>query len=262
MKILGVIPARMAATRFPNKPMAKILGVPMIGHCYLRSVLCSLVDEVYVATCDKVIYDYIQSIGGKAIMTSDIHERATERTAEALLNIEALNCDTKFDIVVMIQGDEPLVDPEMLREAITPLLEGTKMVSNLIASLSNHEERENPNNVKVAVSINKQILYLSREAIPSNKKYSGFIDSYRQLGLIDFSREALLNFVTLKATPLEIIESVDMNRFLEHGIPIHSVITEYQADSVDTPTDLIRVSEKMLNDKLFISYKKYARDEG
>jgi 3-deoxy-manno-octulosonate cytidylyltransferase (CMP-KDO synthetase) len=262
MKILGVIPARMAATRFPNKPMAPILGVPMIGHCYLRSVLCSLMDEVYVATCDKEIYDYIQSIGGKAIMTSDIHERATERTAEALLNIEALNSHTKFDIVVMIQGDEPLVDPEMLREVATPLLDGTKTVSNLIASLPTQEERENPNNVKVAVSINQQIMYLSREAIPSNKKYSGLIDSYRQLGLIAFSREALLMFIALKATPLEIIESVDMNRFLEHGISIHSVITAYQADSVDTPADLIRVKEKMLKDKLFDSYKKYVRDEG
>ena len=262
MKILGVIPARMAATRFPNKPMAQILGMPMIGHCYLRSVLCSLMDEVYVATCDKEIYDYIESIGGKAIMTSDIHERATERTAEALLNIEALNNDIKFDIVVMIQGDEPLVDPEMLREAATPLLDGTKMVSNLIAPLTTQEERENSNNVKVAVSIKKQILYLSRESIPSNKKYSGHIDSYRQLGLIAFSRESLLNFVALKTTPLEIIESIDMNRFLENGIPIHSEITAYQADSVDTPSDLIRVSEKMLKDKLFDTYKRHIRDEG
>ena len=105
MKILGVIPALMAATRFPNKPMARIAGIPMIAHCSIRSSLSSILDYVYVATCDKVIVDYIEAIGAKAIMTSDKHERASERTAEALLNIEHELKDTHFDIIVMIQGD-------------------------------------------------------------------------------------------------------------------------------------------------------------
>ncbi|MDP9048697.1 MAG: 3-deoxy-manno-octulosonate cytidylyltransferase [Bacteroidota bacterium] len=253
MKIIGIIPARMAATRFPNKPMAPILGLPMIGHCYLRSKLCSLMDEVYVATCDTVIFDYIESIGGKAIMTSDVHERATERTAEALLNIEAAR-NTQFDLVVMIQGDEPLVDPDMLREAAEPLLKGDKKVSNLMAYLETQEQRDNPNNVKVTADLLGDALYFSREPIPSNKKYSGKIDVYRQLGLIAFTRWALLKFVELETTPLEIIESVDMNRFLEHRIPIHMEVTKYEADSVDTPDDLLRVEGKMKNDALFQSY--------
>ncbi len=261
MKIIGIIPARMAATRFPNKPMADILGIPMIGHCYIRSKICPLMDEVYVATCDREIYDYIESIGGKAIMTADVHERATERTAEALLNIEALGGSVHYDAVVMIQGDEPLVDPDMLREAATPLLDGKTRVSNLIAALPTQEERDSPNNVKVVRALNGNVLYMSREAIPSKHKYSGQIAAYRQLGLIAFSREALLTFVSLEMTPLEIIESVDMNRFLENGIPIHTEITTYAADSVDTPSDLVRVNEKMKNDKLFQTYKNAVRNE-
>lgn len=258
MKVLGVIPARMAATRFPDKPMKQILGLPMVGHCYLRSKICLTMDEVYVASCDQEIINYIESIGGKAIMTSDKHARATERTAEALINIEALLLDKKFDIIVMIQGDEPLVDPEMINEIIKPLLKGDKMVSNLMVALTKVDEINNPNNVKVVMDLNGNALYMSREAIPSVEKYQGQIDYYRQLGLIAFTRDALLKFISLKSTPLEIIESVDMNRFLEHGIPIHMEETKYEVDAVDTPEDLIRVEEKMKKDKLFDSYKTFS----
>ncbi len=255
MKILGVIPARMAATRFPNKPLADILGMPMIGHCYFRSKLCTLFDEVYVATCDEPVKQYIESVGGKAVMTADVYERASERSAEALLNIEK-ELGKTFDIVVMIQGDEPLLDPGMIREVIEPLLDGTKLVSNLMVPLTTYDECLNPNNVKVVTDINMNAMYMSREAIPSKKKFKGEIKSYRQLGLIAFSREALLKFVNLETTPLEIIESVDMNRFLENGIPIQMLVSKYEADSVDTPEDLVRVSAKMGKDNLYVSYKK------
>jgi 3-deoxy-manno-octulosonate cytidylyltransferase (CMP-KDO synthetase) len=260
MKTIAIIPARMAASRFPNKPMAPILGLPMIGHCYLRSKLCSLMDEVYVATCDTEIKDYIESIGGKAVMTAYVHERATERTAEALLNIEALQPGIKYDLIVMVQGDEPLVDPDMLREVTEPLLIGDKMVSNLMAALPTQAERDNPNNVKVVTNIKNDAIYMSREPIPSNKKYIGEISSFRQLGLIAFTREALLKFVALPTTPLEIIESVDMNRFIENGIPIRMTATKYLADSVDTAEDLARVEEKMQNDLLFQSYNQKIKE--
>jgi len=254
MRILGVIPARMAATRFPNKPMALIEDIPMVGHCYFRSVMCELLDEVYVATCDDEIFDYISNIGGKAIMTSTSHERATERTAEALQKIEELN-NCKYDIVVMIQGDEPLIDPNMINEAILPLKDHGGFVSNLMSKLNNFDEAQNPNFVKVVTTIEGDALYLSREPIPSSQKYSNSVSYYRQLGLIAFSREALLKFVNLQTTPLEIIESVDMNRFLENNIPIKMKITEYEADSVDTKEDLERVIEKMKIDNTFLKYK-------
>lgn len=255
MKTIAIIPARLAATRFPNKPMALIQGMPMIGHCYIRSKFCSLLDETYVATCDTEIKEYIESIGGNAIMTADVHERATERTAEALHNIEDLQPGTKYDIIVMVQGDEPLVDPDMLREAIEPLLKSGKMVSNLMASLPTQEEHENPNNVKVVTNIKNEAVYMSREPIPSRKKFKGDIPAFRQLGLIAFTREALLKFVALPTTPLEIIESVDMNRLIENGVPIHMTVTKYLADSVDTVEDLARVEEKMKKDILFQKYK-------
>jgi len=254
MRVLGVIPARMAATRFPNKPLASIQEIPMIGHCYIRCKMCNLFDDLYVATCDQVIIDYMSSIEGNAIMTSDIHERASERTAEALLNIEAIK-NLRYDIVVMIQGDEPLVDPEMMNEAIIPLLNGQNQVSNLMKALHTQDDVENPNHVKVVVDIFGNALYMSREPIPSAKKIKEKIQAYRQLGLIAFTREALLQFVSLKPSSLEIIESVDMNRFLENRIPVHMIETKFEADSVDTAEDLIRVEEKMAKDDLFKKYK-------
>jgi len=259
MKILGVIPARLAASRFPDKPMKSILGIPMVGHCYFRSKLSKLVDEVYVATCDQEIIDYVEKIGGKAIMTSNVHERATERTAEALLNIEHLHPETKYDLVVMIQGDEPLVDPSMIDDSLRPLLNGDKQVSNLMVSLTTRNDVENPNNVKVVMGLNGDALYMSREPIPSKEKYSDEIEYYRQLGLIAFTREALLKFIKLEMTKLEIIESVDMNRFLENGIPIHMVETTLEVDAVDTPDDLIRVEYKMKMDNLFKTYNQIAK---
>jgi 3-deoxy-manno-octulosonate cytidylyltransferase (CMP-KDO synthetase) len=250
MKVLGVIPARMAASRFPGKPLASIAGIPMIGHCYFRSRACGLIDELFVATCDAAIIDYMESIGGKAVMTSDVHERASERTAEALLRVEEIT-GMHFDIILMIQGDEPLVEPDMLAETIEPLLQGSKMVSNLMTLMKTDEERDDPNNVKVVVDREGRAMYMSRENIPSKKKYTGNIDVYRQLGLIAFTREALLKFVALETSTLEKIESVDMNRFLENAIPVHMRLTDFEADAVDTPADLARVQEKMKTNIFF-----------
>lgn len=255
MKILGIIPARMAATRFPNKPLVLIEGMPMIGHCYFRSKMCSLLDEVYVATCDKEIYEYIISVGGKAIMTSDVHERATERCAEALLNVEKDNPDKTYDIVVMIQGDEPLINPIMINEVVEPLQNRKNEVSNLMTRLKDLSEAENPNFVKVVTDSKGRALYMSREPIPSPTKYNKEIEYYRQLGLIAFTREAILSFVKLPTTRLEIIESVDMNRLLENEISIQMSITKFDADSVDIVEDLKIVVAKMKNDLLYPIYK-------
>jgi 3-deoxy-manno-octulosonate cytidylyltransferase (CMP-KDO synthetase) len=254
MKILGIIPARMAATRFPNKPMVSILGIPMVGHVYIRTKKCDLLNEVYVATCDQVIIDYTKSISGRGVMTSDNHERATDRSAEALLQIEK-ELGTIFDIIVMIQGDEPLVMPDMIASAAKTLIDDPKSdVSNLMQELISEEDIDNQNNVKVVTDINGYALYFSREAIPSRKKYNKKIKVYKQLGLIAFRRQALLDFIYLKPTPLEIIESVDMNRFLEHGKKIKMIVTDIITGAIDTPEDLVRVQSKMEKDQLFKEY--------
>ena len=255
MKKIGIIPARMASSRFPGKPMKKILGIPMIEHCYIRSKMCLDLDEIYVATCDQEIFQYINSIGGKAVMTSDVHERATERAGEALLKIEKKE-NLIYDIVIMIQGDEPLVHPQMLSKMIIPFINDNNIeVTNLMVRLYEPEEISSADIVKVVVNHNNKALYMSREAIPSNRNYKSKVNYYRQLGLIAFKRDAIINFISLDPTKLEIIESVDMNRFLENDITINMIETNLSVDGVDTPQDLIRVEKKMKKDELYKLYK-------
>ena len=246
----------MASSRFPGKPMAKILNMPMIGHCYSRSKLSSSLDEVYVATCDNEIYDYIESIGGKAVMTADTHERASDRAAEALLNIEA-ECGEKYDIVVMIQGDEPMLTPEMLDSAIESLLNDPKvLVSNLMAELKTKEEHEDPNEVKVVIDKFNNALYFSREPIPSRQKGVDNPRMLKQVCLIPFKRDFLIEYTNMEPTPLEITESVDMMRILENGLKVRMVPTSSNTYAVDTEKDLSHVEELMKNDPLLKEYIK------
>jgi 3-deoxy-manno-octulosonate cytidylyltransferase (CMP-KDO synthetase) len=254
MNIIGIIPSRLASSRLPNKPMADILGMPMIGHVYLRSVMSDLLTEVYVATCDQEIVDYIEGLGGKAIMTSDKHERASDRSAEALLTIEK-QTGVKADIVVMIQGDEPMITPEMVSAAVEPLLvEASLNITNLMATIQTKEEHEDPAEVKVVVDKNYDAMYFSREPIPSRKKGIENVPMLKQVCIIPFRRDFLIEYNNMEQTPLEIIESVDMNRLLENGIKIRMVMREEVTYSVDTFADLNNVNDKMKNDPLLCKY--------
>jgi len=256
MKVIGIIPARMASSRFPGKPLAPICGIPMIGHVYFRSKLSSALDEVYIATCDPEIMDYARSIGAKAVMTSISHERASDRTAEAMLAIEK-QCGHTLDIVVMIQGDEPMLFPEMIDESIRPLLDNPSVkVVNLMAPLNDREEHEDPNEVKVVTDLEGNALYFSREPIPSRKKGAQEVPMQKQVCIIPFRRDFLITFNALPPTPLEIIESVDMLRILEHGHRVKMVPTGYATYSVDTPEDLACVEQCMRNDPLVTTYGK------
>ena len=254
MKIIGIIPARLASSRLPKKPMADILGMPMIGHVYFRSKMSEIFDEVYVATCDKEIYDYISKIGGKAVMTADTHERASDRAAEALLKVEN-ESGNKFDIVVMIQGDEPMITPEMISAAVQPLLDDDSLkITNLMEAMQTQEEHEDPAEVKVVVDKKSNALYFSREPIPSRKKGANSIPMLKQVCIIPFRRDFLLEYNSMEQTPLEIIESVDMNRLLENGIPIRMVMRSEETFSVDTIADLNNVNNRMKNDPLLKKY--------
>ena len=254
MNIIGIIPARMASTRFPNKPMADILGIPMIGHCYLRSKMSKTLSDVYVATCDVEIFDYIISIGGKAVMTSSSHERASDRTAEAMLEIEK-EIGKKINIVVLLQGDEPMTTPEMIKLAVTPLLNDTSIkISNLYTDIKSVKEFEDPNEVKVVVNNKNFALYFSREPIPSRKKGFLNVPMFKQVCVIPFTRDYLLKYNSLAPTILEEIESVDMMRVLEHGDKIKMVYMTEENFSVDTKEDLLNVIEVMRKDKLINKY--------
>lgn len=254
MNIIAIIPARMASSRFPNKPMVEILGIPMIGHVYHRAKMCTNLDDVWVATCDQKIVDYIESIGGKAIMTADTHQRASDRAAEALLEIEKVTGNS-IDYVALIQGDEPMLNPQMIDELVAPIQSDAGLqLANLITKIDSPEEFENVNVVKVVLDQQGFALYFTREPIPSRKKYSGDIPMWKQLGLILFSRKALLDYTQMTPTPLEIIESVDMNRFLEHGIKIKMIPTAHRIFGVDIPGDLQAVEPLLRKDPLTVKY--------
>jgi len=255
MKIISIIPARMGSSRFPGKPMMDILGIPMIGHVYKRVKMNKTVSEVYVATCDKEIFDYILSIGGKAVMTSDSHERCSDRCAEAMLKIEN-ETGKKCDIMVMVQGDEPLTFPQMIDEAVEPMIKDKNvLITNLIADLDTIEAFENPNEVKAVMDKNNNALYFSREPIPSRKKSALEIPMKKQVCVIPFTRDFLLDYNEMEPTPLEIIESVDMMRILENGGKIKMCETNYKTKAVDTKEDLDLVCEIMKEDKLYKDYK-------
>ena len=223
--------------------MAKILGKPMIGHVYENVTKCDLLTKTVVATCDKEIVDYIKSIGGQAVMTSAKHERASDRCAEALTYLEHED-GIQYDIVVMVQGDEPMTHPDMITEAVTPMLNNTDIiVTNLLGDIQSEKEFEDRNCIKVVCDLDSNALNFSREPIPTRR--FGHVAMKKQVCIIPFTRDFLLEYTKLAPTPLEIAESVDMMRVLEHGKKVKMVPTKYQTHPVDTQEDLLRVEELM-----------------
>ncbi len=244
MQSVCIIPARMGSSRFPGKPMSPLLGMPMIEHIYHRCRLHAGYDRVIVATCDQVIADCITSAGGEAVMTSDVHERCTDRVQEAISNLKLDLADD--DLVQMVQGDEILVGPEMLDEMQHVFQESGAPVVNLVSRLYRVEDHEDPNTVKVVAAPDGRLLYLSRAPIPSRAR-APEVPMYQQTGVIAFAKSHLDRFSSLPQTPLEKLESVDMLRYLEHGDTIMAVKTEIETIGVDTEQDRAR-AESILAD--------------
>jgi 3-deoxy-manno-octulosonate cytidylyltransferase (CMP-KDO synthetase) len=251
MKVAVVIPARMGSSRFPGKPLAKIRGMSMLEHIYRRISMADGLEGVYVATCDEVIRESVEAFGGKAIMTADTHQRASDRTAEAAENLDV-------DIVCMVQGDEPLVHPEMINLAVSPLADDSKILcSNLAAKIRSQQEFQDQNTVKVLMDRDGFALYFSREPIPTIQGTKGFysdIPLYKQVCIIPFRKEFLFRYIRLSETPLEAAESIDMLRILEHGYKVKMVESEYITHAVDTPEDLLLIEQMMQNDDLLEKY--------
>ena len=236
MRVIGVIPARMGSSRFPGKPLVAIGGRPMIEHVYRGTVACALVDEVVVATCDAEIARAAAGFGARVIMTSAAHERASDRVAEACERLEA-------DVAVMVQGDEPMVQPGMIAATAQPLLENPRIdCVNLAASIRTETESLDPNTIKVVISRSGQAMYFSRRAIPAGVVPG---EMFKQVCVIGFRRHSLRQFARLPQGPLERAESIDMLRFLENDRPVHMVITPVQTQAVDTPDDRDRVAVLM-----------------
>jgi 3-deoxy-manno-octulosonate cytidylyltransferase (CMP-KDO synthetase) len=256
MNNIAIIPARMASSRFPGKPMKKIHGMPMIEHIYNRIEMVQNINKTYIATCDDEIYTYVKSFNGCVIMTSSSHQRCTDRSAEAINIIEKEEND-EIDIVTIVQGDEPMVVPSMVDNAIDGLIKDTSInIVNLISEIKNDEEFQDKNTVKVVIDKLNNALYFSREPIPSFQLYKENYKKYKQVCIIPIRKDFLFEYLKMDRTPLEIIESVDMNRIIENGHKVRMVHTDIQTHAVDTIEDLKHVEKLMESDDLMKSYLK------
>ena len=249
MKTIAVIPARMGSSRFPGKPLATILGRTMIEHIYRRVSMSKSLEATYIATCDEEIKQAAQNFGAPVIMTANTHERASDRVAEAIAQIDA-------DLIVMVQGDEPMTHPKMIDTAVAPFKDDLQLdCVNLVKSIDNEADFYSTNTIKVIMNQRGDALYMSRQPIPTLNKL-GFEHTlaHKQVCIIPFRRATLIDYSRLPPTPLEQLESVDMLRLLEHGYRVKMVKTEFDTQAVDTEDDLIRVAKLMKSDLLMASY--------
>lgn len=239
MKTIAILPARMGSTRFPGKPLAKLLGKPMIQHVWERVFRAKGLDDVLVATCDTEIAEACKTFGASFIMTSNQHERASDRVAEAAKSVKA-------DVYVMIQGDEPMTVPAMIEEALAPFSSPSVACVNLAGRITTEAEFDDRNCIKVVMDLKGDALCFSREPIPTRRIGPwGSFAAWKQVCVIPFRADALAKFATLAPTPLEKAESIDMMRFLEHGIKVRMVPTTHNSHAIDTPQDLIHVENLM-----------------
>ncbi|MBS0185071.1 MAG: 3-deoxy-manno-octulosonate cytidylyltransferase [Proteobacteria bacterium] len=252
MNKICIIPARMGSSRFPGKPLKKALNIPVIIHVAKRCLLSEHLNYVAVATCDKEIENVCHEHNIPVILTSPKHERCTDRVSEA---IEKLSFSVEQeDLIIMVQGDEILVTPNMIDMVIRDYEQTHSPVINLLSKLYRESDHQDPNVVKVVSAPDQRALYFSRSPIPSTYRDKN-VTSYQQTGVIGFSRKFLKEFSELPQTPLEKIESIDMLRVLEHSLPLRVVYTEKETVAVDVPYDLER-AEKILHQDEFV--KRYA----
>ena len=240
-RIVGIIPARYASSRFPGKALAELCGKPMVQYVVERATQARLLSEVLVATDDGRIRAAVEGFGGRAVMTSPDHPSGTDRIAEV---VQRLPCD----LVVNIQGDEPLLDPSVIDRAVEPLVADPSVEMGTLARPMGMAEAADPSKVKVVTDRQGFALYFSRARIPYVREDAAAASDRPYLlhmGLYVYRRETLLRFATLPPTPLEQQERLEQLRALEHGIRIQVVVTEHESFGVDTPADLERVRRMM-----------------
>jgi 3-deoxy-manno-octulosonate cytidylyltransferase (CMP-KDO synthetase) len=241
METVAIIPARYASERLPGKPLADICGKPMIQHVYERARRATLVNRVLVATDDQRILAAVKSFGGEAVMTPSTLQSGSDRIAHVTRSLPGV------DIVVNVQGDEPLIEPDMIDEAILPLQNDAALVAGtLVRRISNESDLQNPSIPKVVLDNDGFCLYFSRSVIPflrdsGEREWISAGTFYKHIGLYVYRREFLLTYATLPRTPLEMLEKLEQLRILEHGYRIRAVITSHDSIPVDTAADLEKV---------------------
>jgi 3-deoxy-manno-octulosonate cytidylyltransferase (CMP-KDO synthetase) len=240
-KVTAIIPARMGSSRFPGKPLQKILGLSMIEHVRRRVEEVKFLDEVYVATCDLEIKEEVETFGGKVMMTLPTHERCTDRIEEAARKLTT-------DIVVNVQGDEPMISQQALEEVVNPFAQNSEVLTScLVYPITDLAELTSNNIVKAVLSSTKRILYLSRSAIPGREVYASTV-YFKQSGIMAFRKSFLHKFNDLPPTPLEAKESIDMLRVLENDFWIQGVISANESKGVDIPEQVAMIEKAILND--------------
>jgi len=243
MKVVGMIPVRMKSTRLPNKALRDICGLPMIVHTLKRTLMAKKLDEVYVATDSQEIKNVIELFGGKVIITGKEHKTGTDRIAEAIKHVEA-------DIVVNIQGDEALVNPEHIDNGVDGLLNSDAEVSILLTKFA---KKNSSGDIKAVVNLKKEIMYISRNDLPSDARVE-VKEMLKAYHVVSFRKDFLLKYSLMEQTPLEKIEYNEYLRILENGYKIQGVMVDSDSISVDTFDDLVYVTNKMKDDEFFKLY--------
>lgn len=235
MKVVGIIPSRFASSRFPGKPLIDLKGKTMIQRVYENASKAKSLSEIYVATDDQRIFDHVISFGGKVFMTDSNHPSGTDRCGEIAQKIEA-------DIILNIQGDEPLINPVQLDQVISAFDDSSVRIATLGTPKISEADIQNANRIKIVVDHANNALYFSRSAIPNSSNYNGnpteFYPFYKHIGLYAYKKECLTELVKLKPTKLEKIESLEQLRWLYNGYKIKVVETEIETPNIDTPEDI------------------------
>ena len=246
-KILGVIPARMASSRFPGKPLKKILGIPMLAHCYERAMLSKACDMLVISTPDEEIMTWAKNHKIPSVLTGHHHQRATERAQETL---EILSKQGEiFDCILLLQGDEPQIFPDDIKNLSDAFCGSELEIVNLVYPIDG-DDLGNPDVVKAIMSNALKISFFTRAHVPNRSD-----KAMRQLGMIGFTIAALTQYTSLQPTPLEELESIDMMRLLENDYEINGVISSSSILGGDNPEDIAKAEFMMTKDLLLETYQ-------
>jgi len=242
MKIIGIIPARYASTRFPGKPLVDIYGKTMIQRVYEQSIKTKGLAEVVVATDDERIAEEVTNFGGKYVMTSPAHQSGTDRCAEVAAQLP------EYDIIINIQGDEPYISPEQIELLSTCFNDKETQLATLIKEISTEEELFNVNIPKVTINSRQEALYFSRQTIPfirsaEKQEWINKHQFYKHIGIYGYRRDVLLAITKLQPSSLEMAESLEQLRWLENGFTIKTKVTQLETIAIDTPEDLKKISK-------------------
>jgi 3-deoxy-manno-octulosonate cytidylyltransferase (CMP-KDO synthetase) len=249
-RIVVGIPARLGASRLPGKPLKRILDLSIIEHVYHRACMAALPGEVFIAACDEAVRQVVEAVGGRVVMTDPDVPRPALRVAQAM---DALGLVDE-DIIVTVQGDEPLIRPEMIDQAIAAFLDHPDDLCVCLMAPCTEDEWLDPNEIKVIADRRGYAKYMSRSPIPSNTRHDPG-PRFKQVCVFPFTVRSLRRFLALEETPCERAESIELLRGIEHGLPIKMVETHWQTKSVDTEADRLLVEEMMRVDDLYPRYR-------